>query len=145
MGAFSQRIALVCASIICFHISMHQHCIHHGIDYCTEPHSLCVLISLALFLQQLQTLTATVVYHPWYTPVYEIVSIEAAEAGTQYSRKVGAPETLKDLHDSYVVGAAEVAVTELNRRSNSLYKLVLIEVLHGTSQVRRQAYMCLWS
>ena len=53
----------------------------------------------------------------------------------QKSHLVGAPVTLKDPNDKEVVAAASVAVEELNRKSNSLEKLMLVEVLGGTVQV----------
>lgn len=50
--------------------------------------------------------------------------------------QVGGQTPLKDLKDEYAVGAAEAAVMELNRQSNSLQKLVLMEIIEGTVQVR---------
>ena len=98
-------------------------------QHCVYVCFLCVL--------QLVTWTAVVVHHPWYSPEYEILSLEKTSSLSQYSRhshKLGAAVPIEDVHDSYVVAAAQVAVTELNRRSNSLFKMVLVEVLHGTAQ-----------
>lgn len=50
-------------------------------------------------------------------------------------RLVGAPIPLEDTTDAEVVAAANVAVGDLNMRSNSLQKLVLVEVHEGTVQV----------
>lgn len=80
-----------------------------------------------------------IVYHPWYAPEYEILNLEESEVQDQSSRrshKVGAPVPVEDVHDSYVLAAAEVAVTGLNKRSNSLHKTMLVDVLHGTVQAR---------
>ena len=91
---------------------------------------------LNVYTLQLVTWTAVVFYHPWYSPEYEILSLEKA-AQSQYSHrshKLGAAVPIEDVHDSYVMAAANVAITELNRRSNSLFKTVLVEILHGTVQ-----------
>ena len=76
------------------------------------------------------------------SPEYEILSLEKKDDHEPQERqlshisgKVGAPVPLEDVHDKYVVGAAEAAVAELNKRSNSLFKTVLVEVLHGAAQV----------
>ena len=53
----------------------------------------------------------------------------------QKSRLVGAPVALEDPTDKEVVAAASMAVEELNRKSNSQEKLMLVEVLGGTVQV----------
>ena len=84
-----------------------------------------------------------VFYHPWYSPEYEILSLEKA-AQSQYSHrshKLGGAVPIEDVHDSYVMVAANVAITELNRRSNSLFKTVLVEILHGTVQA---SYCCIY-
>ena len=49
---------------------------------------------------------------------------------------VGAPRPLKDLNDPYVQKAAQFAVSEMNKQSNSLNKIVLMKVESGTVQVR---------
>ena len=49
---------------------------------------------------------------------------------------VGAPRPLKNLNDPYVQNAAQFAVSEMNKQSNSLNKVVLIKVESGTVQVR---------
>lgn len=81
-----------------------------------------------------------VLHHPWYSPEYEILDLEKTDTAqlnhlSHSSGKVGAPVVLEDVHDEYVLAAAEAAVSELNKRSNSLFKTVLVEVLHGTAQV----------
>lgn len=48
---------------------------------------------------------------------------------------VGAPRPLKNLNDSYVQKAAQFAVSEMNKQSNSLNKMVLVKVESGTVQV----------
>ena len=48
---------------------------------------------------------------------------------------VGGTVPLHNSRDEYVVGAAEAAVTELNRKSNALFKTVLVDIVDGTSQV----------
>ena len=48
---------------------------------------------------------------------------------------VGGTVSLRDSRDEYVVGAAEAAVTELNRKSNALFKTVLVDIVDSTSQV----------
>ena len=47
----------------------------------------------------------------------------------------GAPVPLQDLHDESVLAAAEAVVSELNKKSNAIFKTVLVEILDGTSQV----------
>ena len=47
----------------------------------------------------------------------------------------GAPVPISDLTNTVVVTAAEKAVEEINLRSNSLFKTVLVEVTGGTVQV----------
>lgn len=78
-----------------------------------------------------------IVYHPWYSPEYEIVSLEqTSTTAQQHSSKVGAPVPVDNVQDPEVLAAADAAVTEINRRSNSLYKMVLVEVLQATVQVK---------
>jgi len=48
---------------------------------------------------------------------------------------LGSPDPLNDLNDPYVQKAAQFAVSEMSKRSNSLNKLVLVEVVGGTMQV----------
>ena len=48
----------------------------------------------------------------------------------------GFEEPLKDKDDKYVKGAAQFAMQEINRRSNSVNKAVLVEITKGTVQVR---------
>ena len=59
---------------------------------------------------------------------------------------VGAPILLKDPKDQYAVRAAQFAVQELNKMSNSLMKLVLVKISDGTVQVCRcfggNVYVC---
>lgn len=47
----------------------------------------------------------------------------------------GAPETIQDLTSEEVLNAAQAAVKELNRRSNSMFKTVMVKVTQGTFQV----------
>lgn len=47
----------------------------------------------------------------------------------------GAPETIQDLTSEEVTNAAQAALKELNRRSNSMFKTVLVKVTQGTFQV----------
>ena len=116
----------------------------------TDAHYLHIkmLTKLSLFLQQLETWTAVVVYHPWYSPQYEILSLKRETPATQQGHhhstdKVGAPVPLEDVHDEYVLAAAEVVITELNERSNSLFETILVKVLHGTAQVCVLEAMCM--
>lgn len=92
----------------------------------------------------LQTWTATVFNHPWYPPEYEVTDLEMVELGGREKEQqeeeedhmmVGAPVPLQDLHDESVLAAAEAAVSELNKKSNAIFKTVLVEILDGTSQV----------
>jgi hypothetical protein len=90
----------------------------------------------------LETWTATVVAHLWLSPQYEVTDLAKTEPPQEgenrhTSHKVGAPVPLEDLHDQYVTEAAQVAVTELNKMSNSLFKSVLVTVVDGTAQVRQ--------
>ena len=48
---------------------------------------------------------------------------------------MGGTVPLHNSRDEYVMGAAEAAVTELNRKSNALFKTVLVDIVDGTSQV----------
>ena len=48
---------------------------------------------------------------------------------------VGAPVPLQVSKDRYALAAAQFAVQELNKMSNSLMKLVLVEISDGTVQV----------
>ena len=48
---------------------------------------------------------------------------------------VGAPIPLEDFKEQYAVAAAQFAVQELNKMSNSLMKLVLVGISDGTVQV----------
>ena len=57
-------------------------------------------------------------------------------AGVSATYTVGGPTKIEDVTDSSVVAAADFAVTEMNRRSNSLYKLVRSRIVSGTKQVR---------
>ena len=88
-----------------------------------------------IMILQLTTWNAAIVHHPWYSPEYEIVSLEQAKEQAHHSHKMGAPVPVEDVQDPDILAAADVAVTELNKRSNSLYKMVLVEVLKGTVQV----------
>ena len=54
---------------------------------------------------------------------------------------MGAPVPVEDVQDPDILAAADVAVTELNKRSNSLYKMVLMEVLEGTVQVYSSIFL----
>ena len=56
---------------------------------------------------------------------------------------VGAPRPLKNLNDPYVQKAAQFAVSEMNKQSNSLNKMVLVKVESGTVQVVAGLKYCL--
>ena len=55
--------------------------------------------------------------------------------------QLGAPEPLKNLNDPYVQKAAQFAVSEMSKRSNSINKLVLVEVDGGTMQVSNKSWL----
>ena len=83
-------------------------------------------------------------YTPWLSPEYKVTTLERRqpsgerkeEEGEGDRHMVGAPVRLNDLHcDKWVLGAAERAVTELNKMSNALFKTVLVDIVDGTSQV----------
>ena len=57
-------------------------------------------------------------------------------AGVNATFTAGAPSQIKDVTDPSVVAAADFAVTEMNKRSNSLHKLVRSKIVSGTVQVR---------
>ena len=66
-----------------------------------------------------------------------MTGLERTEPGEEEEGEdiVGGTVPLRDSRDEYVVGAAEAAVTELNRKSNALFKTVLVDIVDGTSQV----------
>lgn len=64
-----------------------------------------------------------------------MVELGGREKEEEENHMVGAPVPLKDLHDESVLAAAEAAVSELNKKSNAIFKTVLVEILDGTSQV----------
>ena len=63
-----------------------------------------------------------------------LVLLVAAGVGATFI--AGGPKQIKDVSDPSVVEAADFAVTEMNKRSNSMYKLVCSEIVSGTMQVR---------
>ncbi len=70
-----------------------------------------------------------------------LVAIWPREAVTTLSagrghHLAGGQEPLVDLKDEYAVSAAQAALTELNWKSNSQNKMVLVEITKGTTQVR---------
>ena len=68
-----------------------------------------------------------------------MTGLERTEPGEEEEEEgediVGGTVPLHNSRDEYVVGAAEAAVTELNRKSNALFKTVLVDIVDGTSQV----------
>ena len=84
---------------------------------------------------QLATWIATIIYHPWLPSTYEVTDLVEAPKEDHSPSNPGAPRPLVDLDSQYILNAAQVAVTDLNKMSNSLYKMVLVQVLQGTVQV----------
>jgi len=62
-------------------------------------------------------------------------------AGVSATFTPGGPSQIEDVTDSSVVAAADFAVTEMNKKSNSVYKLVRSRIVSGTMQVR-PFYIC---
>ena len=62
-------------------------------------------------------------------------------AGVSATFIVGGPSQVDDVTDPSVVAAADFAVTEMNKRSNSVYKLVRSKIVSGTVQVRPLAFV----
>ena len=62
-------------------------------------------------------------------------------AGVSATFIAGGPSQIEDVTDPSVVAAADYAVTEMNKRSNSLYKLVRAKIVSGTVQVRPSAFV----
>ena len=57
-------------------------------------------------------------------------------AGVSANFTPGGPSQIDDVTDESVVAAADFAVTEMNKRSNSEYKLIRSNIVGGTMQVR---------
>ncbi|XP_065920404.1 cystatin-like [Dysidea avara] len=56
-------------------------------------------------------------------------------AGVSANFTPGGPSQIDDVTDESVVAAADFAVTEMNKRSNSEYKLVRSNIVGGTMQI----------
>ena len=63
-----------------------------------------------------------------------LVLLVAAGVGATFI--AGGPTQIEDVNDSSVVAVADFAVTEMNKRSNSVYKLIRSKIVSGTMQVR---------
>ena len=48
----------------------------------------------------------------------------------------GGVEKIEDPRSKEVLGAARAAVDRLNKASNSIYETLLVDVIHGTQQVK---------
>lgn len=70
-----------------------------------------------------------------------IVLLVVAAAGVSATFTAGGPSQIEDVTDPSVVAAADFAVTEMNRKSNSMYKLVRSKIVSGTVQVRPSAFV----
>lgn len=62
-------------------------------------------------------------------------------AGVNATFNVGGPSQIEDVTDPSVVAAADFAVTEMNKQSNSVYRLVRSKIVGGTVQVRPSAFI----
>lgn len=70
-----------------------------------------------------------------------IVLVLFVAAGVNATFTPGAPSQIEDVTEPSVVAAADFAVTEMNKQSNSEYKLVRSKIVSGTVQVRPSAFV----
>lgn len=64
-----------------------------------------------------------------------IILVLFVAAGVSATFTAGGPSRIEDVTDPSVVAAADFAVTEMNKQSNSVYKLVRSKIVAGTVQV----------
>ena len=70
-----------------------------------------------------------------------VILVLFVAAGVNATFTVGGPSQIEDVTDPSVVAAADFAVTEMNKQSNSVYKLVRAKIAGGTVQVRPSAFV----
>lgn len=70
-----------------------------------------------------------------------IILVLFVAAGVSATFTVGGPSRIEDVTDPSVVAAADFSVTKMNKRSNSVYKLVRSKIVAGTVQVRPSAFV----